>query len=57
MESKDQPKNKAIGRTGLITFRAGISGLQSAGGWDEVVRLLAQYPETEERMKQLRLGK
>lgn len=35
-------------------------GVAKRRGWDEVVRLLAQYPETEERMKQLikkRLGK
>lgn len=31
MAGKDQPKNQTIGRTGLITFQAGISGLQSAG--------------------------
>ena len=32
MAGKDQPKNQAIGRTGLITFLAGISGLLNAGG-------------------------
>jgi hypothetical protein len=38
----------------------GEQELAKRRGWDEVVRLLAQYPETEERMKQLikkRLGK
>jgi hypothetical protein len=32
MAGKDQPKNQAIGRTGLITFLAGISVLLNAGG-------------------------
>jgi hypothetical protein len=35
-------------------------GVAQRRGWDEVVRLLAQYPEKEERIKQLikkRLGK
>jgi len=35
-------------------------GVAKRRGWDEVVRLLKQYPEKEERMKMLikkRLGK
>jgi hypothetical protein len=35
-------------------------GVAKRRGWDEVVRLLAQYPNDEERMKMLikkRLGK
>jgi hypothetical protein len=35
-------------------------GVAKRRGWDEVVRLLAQYPETEAEIKQLikkRLGK
>jgi hypothetical protein len=31
MAGKDQPKNQAIGRTGLITFHPGISVLLNAG--------------------------
>jgi hypothetical protein len=35
-------------------------GVAKRRGWDEVVRLLAQYPDKEERIKKLikkRLGK
>ncbi len=65
MESKDQPKDQAdwvadvkhIPDNYLVEWYIGVAKRR---GWDEVVRLLKQYPKDEERMKQLikkRLGK
>lgn len=55
MQELDRLKNNS--EQYLVDWYIGVGRRR---GWDEVVRLLKQYPETEEKMKKLikqRLGK